>query len=101
MAGERELGVGGEDVDFPLRDRGVGLLVQEDGFAEVELAGYELLLGLGERWVEGGGDVDHGEWVAGVGGGGEDIKGCKAEGAGLRIVFSHFTSHSLGVEVQR
>jgi len=46
VSGEWELGVGGEDVDFPLGDGGILLLVQEYCFREVKFAGYELLLGL-------------------------------------------------------
>ena len=58
MAGERELGVGGEDLDVPLWDGRVELFVEEDGFTEVELCGYVLFLGLRDQVTEGRGDPD-------------------------------------------
>ena len=58
MACEGEFGVRGEDLDVPFWDGGIELFVEEDGFAEVELCGYVLFLGLRDQVTEGRGDPD-------------------------------------------
>ena len=53
--------------------------MQEDGFREVEFLGYSLLCSLREGGFRGRGDLDYGEGVAFVAGGGEDVEGGEGE----------------------
>lgn len=74
MAGKRDFGVGGEDVNLALIGGGGGL-VEKDDFGEVEFGGYGLLLGLREGVFGFGGDGDYCYGIAGVGGTSEGVEG--------------------------